>query len=340
MVSDPFFNSNTYSVELRQKMDEALEQLIKENISNILGNKNRGKLKKGKRHYTRKRNLRDGQIDLNSSAHSILLKIRALSNPYPGAHLYSSKGEPIIIEKARLGDKVLKYKGSGKNSLDKILCIVAHPDDEALGVGGTLIKHVQYGEEVNIIILSEGEAEKGKSSKKNKKRLENANSWCKFTGCKLYKVYNFPDQKLDNVPLLKIIKALEKDINKIKPDIIYIHHPGDMNSDHQIAAQASLAALRPLNKIQHYPEIRAFETPSSTEQAPYIEPFIFKPNFFVAINDQWKKKVESLKCYSKELRKAPHPRSVENIKALAKKRGTESGQRLSEAFFIVKKIWE
>ena len=65
-------NSNTYSVELRQKMDEALEQLIKENISNILGNKNRGKLKKGKRHYTRKRNLRDGQIDLNSSAHSIL----------------------------------------------------------------------------------------------------------------------------------------------------------------------------------------------------------------------------------------------------------------------------
>ena len=113
-----------------------------------------------------------------------------------------------------------------------------------------------------------------------------------------------------------------------------------MNSDHQIAAQASLAALtlRPLNKIQHYPEIRAFETPSSTEQAPYIEPFIFKPNFFVAINDQWKKKVESLKCYSKELRKAPHPRSVENIKALAKKEAQNQDRDCLKLFYSEKNM--
>ena len=116
-------NNNTNSTELRLKMDLALIDLLKTNLVNILEKKNKGFLRKGKRNYTRKRNIKDGQLFFNDKAENILLKIRALNNPYPGAHFYAGDGRPIIIEKARLGDKKLNYLGSGKNTSKNILCI-------------------------------------------------------------------------------------------------------------------------------------------------------------------------------------------------------------------------
>lgn len=225
-----------------------------------------------------------------------------------------------------------------KNS--KILCIVAHPDDEALGLGGTLIKHSEIGDKVYIVILSEGETSKSKQEDKNVHRNNNAENWSQITGCNLYSILNFPDQRLDKVAQLDIVQKLEKVVKDIKPDIVYIHFPSDLNKDHQIAAGASLAALRPISSHKINPEIRAFETPSSTDQAPMIEPFIFKPNFYVNIYDQWEKKALSLKAYSKELRNYPHSRSMKSIEALAIKRGSEAGLKMAEAFYVLRKIWE
>jgi hypothetical protein len=87
-------------------------------------------------------------------------------------------------------------------------------------------------------------------------------------------------------------------------------------------------------------EIRAFETPSSTDQAPMLEPYIFKPNFYVSIFDYWNKKLEGLKIYSSEIKKKPHPRSIVSIKSLAIKRGAESGLKMAEAFQIVRRVWK
>ena len=112
-----------------------------------------------------------------------------------------------------------------------------------------------------------------------------------------------------------------------------------MNSDHQIAAQTALAALRPIAYHKVNPEIRAFETPSSTEQAPNALPYIFKPNFYVDIQDVWKKKILALKAYVNELKSSPHPRSLNTIKALAIKRGSEAGFKKAEAFYIIRKVW-
>ena len=220
-----------------------------------------------------------------------------------------------------------------------ILCVAAHPDDEALGVGGTLIKHVSYGDSVNIVILSKGEDAKISSQDKNAKRLENAKNWSKIAGANLYKVFDFPDQQLDKIPQLRIVRNLEKIIEKLKPDIVYIHHPYDINSDHQIAAQTTLVALRPISYHKVKPEIRAFETPSSTEQAPNTQPYIFNPNFYVNIQDVWKKKILALNAYVSELKSSPHPRSLSTIKALAIKRGSEAGLKKAEAFYIVRKVW-
>ena len=169
----------------------------------------------------------------------------------------------------------------------QILCVVAHPDDEALGIGGTLIKHTNRGDNVNILILSEGEDSKLDKISKNPDRLNNAKSWAHFTNCTLYKVLSFPDQKLDIVPQLELVKIIEEAILKLVPDIIYTHHPGDINKDHQIAAQVTLAATRPISFHNIKPDIITFETPSSTDQGPHVEPYIYKPNFYVSLDSKF-----------------------------------------------------
>ncbi len=219
-----------------------------------------------------------------------------------------------------------------------VACIVAHPDDEVLGVGGTLIKHAKMGDEVYIIIMSDGEGAKSIKQDFNKNRKKSASLWADFVGCKLYKHYDLPDQKFDIVSRLDAIKDLEQDLLKIKPDIVYTHHPEDLNVDHKITSELVLTALRPMSKVHSCRTILSFETPSSTDQAPQISSFIFYPNHYVNVKDVWKIKISSLKFYKKELRKSPHPRSLKAIEALAIKRGSESGLEKAEAFSILRNI--
>ena len=221
---------------------------------------------------------------------------------------------------------------------NNIAVVVAHPDDEALGMAGTIIKHVNSKDSVFVIILSKGEDSKKNQKDKNKNRVKNAEKWCKFVGANLFSFYDFPDQRLDEVPELDIVKCLENDFKKIKPDIVYIHHLGDINKDHTVSAKCSLVALRPMGSKT--PEIRSFETPSSTDQAPYVNDFLFLPNLYISIDKYWHLKEESLNIYKKELNDAPHPRSIEAIKALAIKRGAESGFIMAEAFCIIRKLIE
>jgi LmbE family N-acetylglucosaminyl deacetylase len=227
-----------------------------------------------------------------------------------------------------------------KNTKKSIICIVAHPDDEALGPGGTLIKHVMSGDKVNIVILSKGEESKLNKDINASRRIKNAKEWSKKTGCNIYKIFNFPDQKLDIVPKLKIIQKLEKIIQVLLPDIVYTHHDGDLNHDHQVVNHAVLTALRPMNPYGLRSEIRTFETISSTDQSPYIERYIFKPNYYVNIYEIWKSKINALNAYKSELKPYPHPRSIKSLEALAIKRGSESGLKKAEAFQIIKKIWQ
>ena len=220
-----------------------------------------------------------------------------------------------------------------------IVCVVAHPDDEVLGLGGTLIKHVNNGDKVFIIILADGENAKTIASEKNPHRKVNAEECSRIIGSILYKTFDYPDQELDTIPILEIIKNLEKIFDKLRPNIAYVHHLGDLNKDHQIASQSVLTALRPMNRLDLSTEIRSFETPSSTDQSPQEGQNIFKPNFYVSVENTWDKKIKALKAYNKELLDFPHPRSLKAIEALAIRRGAESGYSMAEAFIILRKIW-
>jgi LmbE family N-acetylglucosaminyl deacetylase len=154
----------------------------------------------------------------------------------------------------------------------------------------------------------------------------------------LKSLYGFPDQQLDHVPAIEIIQRLEKDVTELKPDIVYTHHPGDMNSDHRVVSHALLAAIRPMTARGRIHEVLAFETPSSTDQAPNMPPYSFEPNCFVAVHEVWKHKIEALAIYSNEIMDFPHPRSLKMIEALAMKRGAECGFPMAEAFCLIRSI--
>jgi len=219
-----------------------------------------------------------------------------------------------------------------------ILIIVAHTDDETLGLGGTIFKHVLNGDKVYAISMTNGIASRGKSQKsKILERIQSSRQAAKILGFTWFKSANFPDNAMDSIPLLKIVKIIEKVKNQIKPTIIYTHSSADLNIDHRIVSQATLTAFRP-QPNDSWLEIRAFEVVSSTDYGHKSITNLFLPNLYIDISDAWNKKLEALKKYDVEIKDSPHSRSYAGIENLAKYRGSQSGLNYAEAFEIIRKI--
>lgn len=219
----------------------------------------------------------------------------------------------------------------------KILVVAAHPDDEILGVGGTVVKHIQNGDTVFALILGEGIMSRASAKKKEMESLhENALQAGKIIGFKKVSFSNFPDNSFDTVSLLKIVQEVEKNMAEIKPDIMYTHHEYDLNIDHRLAFEAVLTACRPCN--ENCPsEIYTFETLSSTEwQSKGNKQF--KPNFYVNVEGTVEQKIKALREYKTEMRAYPHSRSEEGVKILAQYRGLEANLKFVEAFCLVRRI--
>ena len=233
----------------------------------------------------------------------------------------------------------------------KVIVFVAHPDDEVLGMGGTILKHNQKGDFVKVVYLATGitsrrstnfqnsvsyeqNENKRKEMQKEIKDLRNdAKKSCNTLKVKDSKFYDFPDNEMDSVPLLKIVKVIEKEIKETKPDRIYTHHFHDLNIDHRTVFNAVLTATRPIGSSVK--EIISFEVPSSTE---WNYPTQFNPNYFIDIKSQLSAKIKAMKSYKNEIRNFPHPRSVENLKNIAERWGSVSGMKSAEAFEIIRKI--
>lgn len=221
-----------------------------------------------------------------------------------------------------------------------ILVVVAHPDDEVLGCGGTIAK-ISSQEEVTVLILGEGVASRDLPEKNKELGLTNLKKEAEVSnrvlGVKKVFFENFPDNKFDTVALLDIIKVIERYVKDLKPKEIYTHHGGDLNIDHQITNRAVLTATRPLSGCS-VKKIFAFEVLSSTEWSKQIPGKAFIPNIYVDISDSIDKKLESMKTYGSELREPPHPRSLEGIKILAQRRGLEAGLSYAESFCLIREI--
>lgn len=216
----------------------------------------------------------------------------------------------------------------------KILVIAAHPDDEILGPGGTLIKHVLQGDDVFCLILGQGAMARAGASESSVEQLrQEALAAAKVIGFKEIYFSDFPDNQFDKISLLSIVNEVEKYIDKIRPDIVYTHFENDLNIDHRLTFQAVLTACRPCH--EGAPKaIYSFETLSCTEWQ--MAGKNFKPNVYVDIENVIEIKMDALKKYDSEIRKYPHPRSPEGIKILAQYRGLESGLRFAEGLCLVR----
>lgn len=217
-----------------------------------------------------------------------------------------------------------------------ILVIVAHSDDEALGCSGTMAKHVAQGDSVHLLFMTNGVGSRNLANNGASVRFGLARKAADIVGVKSMQNLDFPDNKMDTVPLLDVTQAVEKSVFELQPEIIYTHHVGDLNIDHQITHKAVMTACRPLPSFC-VKEIYAFEVLSSTEwQSPNLHPFI--PNVYVNIGEFIGVKRQLLEVYQEEMRMEPHSRSIENVLRLASVRGAAVGLDYAEAFVSIRCI--
>jgi LmbE family N-acetylglucosaminyl deacetylase len=216
-----------------------------------------------------------------------------------------------------------------------VLVIAAHPDDEVLGCGGTIARHVAQGDAVHLIVMADGE---GARNTEGKNRLnERQRAQClasEILGVISSRSLAFPDNRMDGLPMLDVVQPLEALIREIQPATIYTHYHGDLNVDHRVTYQAVLTACRPQPGFS-VREILSFEIMSSTEWAGLGSPE-FAPNVFVDISDYWSKKRAALEAYSDEMRPVPHSRSVDHLDALARHRGACVGVERAESFLLTR----
>lgn len=220
---------------------------------------------------------------------------------------------------------------------ERILVVAAHPDDEVLGCGGTIARHVQAGDYVEVVFVADGVTSRLESDEISMaSRLQSAKLASEILGVTKTKFLSLPDNRLDSIPLLKVVRSLEDVIDDVKPSIIYTHHSGDLNVDHYVTHQAVMTACRPL-PLSTVRLILAFEVLSSTEWGG-TRGKSFIPNYFVDISSTLSIKIRALEAYSMEMRSPPHSRSFLNVNVLAQYRGFSVGIENAEAFLVLRHI--
>lgn len=221
---------------------------------------------------------------------------------------------------------------------DVVLVIVAHTDDETIGLGGTIVRHKEKGDEIYAIAMTNGvDSRQEKKTNASISRKLASLSAGKRLGLTWLEAGDFPDNSMDTVPLLEVSRFIEKAKLKIRPSIIYTHSSADLNIDHRIVSQASLTAFRP-KADDFWREIRAFEVASSTDYGHGSVTNLFYPNLYIDITTTWKVKAKALKEYDKEILEFPNSRSINGLKYLARYRGCQCGLLLAEAFEVIRKI--
>ena len=221
----------------------------------------------------------------------------------------------------------------------KVLVVAAHPDDEILGCGATVARHASAGDEVHSLILAEGSTSRAPQRDAVGRRediedlMKAAQAAAAALGATSVRFGGLPDNRMDSLDLLDVVKVVEAVVDDLAPEVVYTHHGGDLNIDHQITNRAVLTACRPLpgNPVR---SIYGFETVSSTEWGLTA----FTPQRFVDVSATFERKLTALAYYSAEMRPFPHARSVDAIEALATMRGASVSVSRAEAFTVIREL--
>lgn len=219
-----------------------------------------------------------------------------------------------------------------------VLVVAAHPDDEVLGCGGTIARHAEDGDQVQVLIVAEGATSRLQERDRNQAKddlltlADAAHKAASILGATGIEFLDLPDNRLDSLERLDLIKQIEERIMRLQPDIVYVHHAGDVNVDHRRLHEALVTACRPVRRFL------SFEVASSTEWQPPGSAPGFQPNWFINITRQWERKRDALAAYASEMRPWPHARSLEALEHIARWRGSQVGVEAAEAFFLLRQL--
>ena len=218
----------------------------------------------------------------------------------------------------------------------KTIVIAPHPDDEVLGVGGTLMRRKAEGEKMAWLIVTGITTETGWSDEKIRQRADEIKRVTELIGFDSVFELNFPTTQLDQVPMSDLIAAISNVFKMFEPEEVFVPHPSDVHTDHRIVFDAVASCT----KWFRYPSVKrvlAYETLSETDFGLGTNQ-AFRPNVFVNIEPYLAEKLQAMDIYVSELGVFPFPRSHEAIRALATLRGAASGFRAAEAFELLREI--
>jgi len=218
----------------------------------------------------------------------------------------------------------------------RVLVIAPHPDDETIGAGGALARHMALGDELFWCVITKGysppwpEATLVQASK----QIDQVQRIYGFQ--KVFRL-GFPTVKLNTVPHIDLCTAIQEVLRETKPDVVYTTSRNDVNLDHRVVYDCTLIAARPLpgNMVRR---ILSYELGYTGLFGVPAGASMFRPNVFVDITKYMPTKLEAMSCYETELRQAPHPRSIEGIKLFARSRGLSLGFEFAECFELVREI--
>lgn len=219
----------------------------------------------------------------------------------------------------------------------KVIVISAHPDDETLGVGGTLLKHKQNRDMLAWLIITSVSEEYGFSKDRVNSRKDEINQVAKMIGIESVYRLNYPTMSLNSDIINDMIPKISSIFSEFKPEVIYVMNRSDAHSDHRYTFDAVMACTKSF-RFPYIKRVLMYECISETEFAPQLPEKVFIPNYFVDISEFFVKKLEIMQVYQSELGEHPFPRSIKNIEALATFRGATVGVKYAEAFQVVKII--
>lgn len=222
--------------------------------------------------------------------------------------------------------------------MKNVLVITPHPDDETLGCGGTLLRHIAEGDKVYWLIGTTLTEERGFNSERINIRQKEIKTVHDAYGFADYKHLDFCTTELDQVPRNTLIQEISKYVNEVKPHTMYLPYRNDIHSDHAHIFDASVACTKSF-RYPYVKKVCVYETLSETEFGMRTDDPGFKPNMWVDISEYFERKIEIMKIYKSEIAEHPFPRSEVSIESLARLRGSTGGFDYAEAFISIKETF-
>jgi len=219
--------------------------------------------------------------------------------------------------------------------VNKVVVVAPHPDDETLGCGGTILRHIAEGDAVHWLIVTHIAEDLGFSKERVTKREEEIRTIANRYGLSQTTNLAFPTTRLDRTPIGEVVQAIGSVFRDVEPQVVYVPYRGDIHTDHAVVFDAVASCT----KWFRYPSIRrvlAYETPSETDFALDPDTNGFRPNVFVDVTEYLDDKISIMQVYDSELGTHPFPRSESSIRALATLRGAAAGCEAAEAFMLLR----